>query len=78
MSGAIHDEWALLALLLNCRSHSAAAHLMVLDGIGKAVRQGLKMVLCIVLPVLSSSFSKSGAFAAWPVNMSDSDMMVLV
>jgi len=64
LSGAVHDEWAFLALLLNCRSDSAAAHLMVLDGIGKAVRQRLKMVLCIDLPVLSASYSKSGAFAA--------------
>ena len=64
MSGAVHDEWAFLALLLNCRSHSAVANLMVLDAIGKAVRQRLKMVLCIDLPVLSARYSKSGAFAA--------------
>jgi len=37
---------------------------MVLDGIGKAVHQRLEIVMCIDLPVLSASYSKSGAFAA--------------
>ena len=48
------------------RSHRscAAARLKALDGIDKAVRQRLKTVLCIDLPVLSTSYSKSGVFVA--------------
>jgi len=41
LSDAFHDEWAFFALLLNYHSDCADAHLMVLDGIGKAVRQRL-------------------------------------
>ena len=64
LSGTVHDEWAFLGLLLNCHADCAAACFKALDGIGKAVRQRLKIVLHIDLPVLSASDSKTGAFEA--------------
>ena len=72
---AVQDECTFLGFLLNCRADCATARFKALDGIGKAVRQRLKSVLHIDLPVLSASYSKTSAFA---VNISGPDMMVLV
>jgi len=55
-----------------CHADCAAACFKALDGIGRAVRQHLAIVSHIDMPVLSASYSKTGAFAAckyirgWP------------